>query len=159
MVTCRLRDATPADLPALAAIFEDAVRTAGPARYTPEQVEAWAARSGMVAAHVGRAARTIVAEVEGVPAGFVTLEPGGRIGMLYVRGDGQRRGLGGRLLAAAIDAADAAGLTRLRAEASAFSRPVFERAGFVVEGTRTVERGGVRFTQHLMARPVRGADG
>lgn len=150
----RLREATDGDLHAFARVFADAIRHAGPDRYTPSQVDAWAASAADAEAFGRRllAARTIVAEDASGLVGFVTFENDGHVEMLYVRGDRQRRGVGGRLLEAALAAARAAGATQARAAASAFSLPVFLRAGFEVEAAETVVRGNVRFERHRVTR-------
>ena len=149
-----VREAHAADLLHFAPVFADAVRTAGPSRYTPEQVSAWV-RAADDPEAFGRqmlAARTFVAEDERGVAGFVTLEPDGRVAMLHVRGDRQRRGLGGRLLAVAVGAAAEGGAERAVAEASAFSLPLFLRAGFAVVEVETVVREGVTFRRHRVER-------
>ncbi|MGB3541787.1 N-acetyltransferase family protein [Rubrivirga sp.] len=149
-----IRTSVPADIPHLARIYGDAVRSAGPSHYTADQVEAWAAWSDDAEAFNRSVlrARTFVAEESGELVGFSTLEPDGRVGMLYVRGDHQRRGLGGRLLAAAVTTAVEGGMDHAYAEASAFSLPVFLGAGFEVTKVETVERGGVAFERHRVER-------
>ena len=89
-----IREATPADAPACADVYGDAVRAAGPRRYSAEQTAAWAGWADDPDAF-GRLllkGRAFVAEDERGAAGFVTLEPDGRVGMLYVQGDRQRLG-------------------------------------------------------------------
>lgn len=153
-----LRDAAPADAAALAAVFADAIRTAGPRHYTPEQVAAWSAVGADPAAFARRllTGRTWVAEEGGAAVGFAVLCDDGRVGALYIRGDRQGRGIGRRLLEAVLGAARARGEARLYAEASAFSLPLFERVGFAVVGTERVERDGVWFERHLVERVLEG---
>jgi putative acetyltransferase len=146
----RIREATEADAPALAVLFADAVRAAGPARYTPTQVDAWAAAADDPRALYARLLRheTLVAEDETGPIGFAGLAPDGHVTALYVRPGRMRRGVGTALLDAVLARAAARGFGRLYAEASLFSLPLFERAGFVVTDVETVERRGVRFERH-----------
>ncbi|MEL7363956.1 MAG: GNAT family N-acetyltransferase [Bacteroidota bacterium] len=146
------RRATPADLPALAALYRDAVHTLGPLAYTPAQVAAWAATADeprFEAFVLGP--ETLIVEDETGPIGFAGWRPDGHVASLYVRPDRTRQGLGLRLLTAVIESAQAAGVTRLHSEASVFSRPVFERAGFLVTGTEDIERRGATFTRYLVA--------
>jgi len=149
-----LRAGTEADAPALAALFAAAVRAAGPAHYTPEQVDAWAAAADDPRAFHARLLRheTLVAEDDTGPIGFAGLAPDGHVTALYVRPDRMRRGVGRALLGAVLARAAARGIGRLYAEASAFSLPLFERAGFTVERVEVVERGGVRFERHRVVR-------
>jgi putative acetyltransferase len=152
------RLATDDDLPALAALYSNTVRTLGPALYTADQVRVWSASPDHAERFRGfiLEAHTLVAltEASPLPLGFAGLEPDGRIASLYVRADHCRQGIGSALLAALIEKAAADGLSKLRTEASKFSRPVFERFGFELD---EVERGlhhGVPFARFLMSRGV-----
>lgn len=151
-----IRDATDADAPALAVVFADAVRAVGPSRYTPEQVGAWAAAADNPATfgHRVLSDRTFIADDQGEPAGFVSVGSDGHVAMLYVRGRWQGRGVGGRLLSAALAAAVGAGADRAYAEASAFSLPVFARAGFTEVGVESVEVRGVAFDRWLVEKAL-----
>src|SRR3546814_16841474 len=100
--------------------------------WAPDEIDraAWAAR---------RANRpTWVAELDGVPVGFVDLEPDGHIDMLFVDADHQRRGIASVLLGQVEETAHDQGLTRLHTEASITARPFFERRGFRVIAPQTV---------------------
>lgn len=152
------RLATADDLPALAELYSTTVRILGPALYTADQVRVWSASPADVERFRGFIlnAHTLVAMVEDSPepVGFAGLEPDGRVASLYVHANYCRRGIGSALLAALLEKAEADGLTRLRTEASKFSRPVFERFGFTLD---EVERGmhhGVPFMRFLMSRVV-----
>ncbi|MDX1420412.1 MAG: GNAT family N-acetyltransferase [Rubricoccaceae bacterium] len=156
-----LRAARPDDAPALAALFADAVRAAGPARYSPPQVEAWAAAADHPRALWHRLLRhdTFVAEDETGPIGFAGLAPDGHVTALYVRPDRMRRGVGSALLDAVLARAETLGLGRLYAEASLFSLPLFERAGFTRSHVERIERRGVRFERHHVVRVAGEAGG
>lgn len=149
------RLAAAADLPALARIYRETVRTLGPGLYTPDQVAAWAAyaeETGSFREFVLKA-RTQVALVDGAHAGFCGVEPGGRVASLYVDAAHTRRGLGGALLERALDDARATwGLSRFHTEASHFSRALFARNGFAVDEEEVVVRNGVSFHRFKMVR-------
>jgi len=158
----RFRPATPDDVPALAVLYADAVRAAGPAHYDAAQVEAWAAFADEV-----RFRRfvldpfTLVAEDtsagdEGGITGFTGLRKDGHVTALYVRPDRMRRGIASALLHAIVERAEAQGLRRLTTDASAISRPVFARHGFRVEATEIVERRGATFERFRMALTLSG---
>lgn len=151
-----IRPAIEADRLTFAEVFRDAVRAAGPDAYTPAQVAAWLASADDAAAFGERMleARPFVAEDETGMTGFATLHPDGYVGMLFVRGDRQRRGIGQALLALVIEAAEAAGLEALHSVASVFSLPVFKRAGFAHYADETVEHNGVVFERYLVRRTV-----
>ncbi len=155
-----IRDAGLGDVSSFATIFLEAIDGCAGEAFTPGQVEAWSASAADARAfgHRMLLARAFLAEMAGNAVGFATLEADGRVGMLYVRGDVQRRGVGVRLLAAVVEAARAAGLSRLHAEASDFSRGTFERAGFRVTGLEQIERHGEIFTRHLVSLDLSAAE-
>lgn len=158
----QLRLATSDDLPILAELYSYTVRKMGPALYTEDQVRVWSASPDDAERFRGFVmnAHTLVAMVpeSPTPVGFAGLEPNGRIASLYVHADYCRRGIGSALLTAILEQAATEGLTRLRTEASKFSRPVFERFGFTLD---EVERGvhhGVPFMRFLMSRGKKLSD-
>ena len=124
------------DAEALAALTEAAIRVTGAHAYSPEQVEAWAAPHPVPERFAARAAAGerffIAVDAGDRPLAYALLVPGGHLDMLYCHPDHTGRGLGLAVLAAAEDAARAAGLERLFTEASELARPVFERAGYVM---------------------------
>ncbi|MEM1042304.1 MAG: GNAT family N-acetyltransferase [Bacteroidota bacterium] len=147
------REAIDADLPALAALYAEAVRAAGPAYYTPEQVETWATAAGLPTfRRLVPRPLTLVAEDEFGPAGFAGLAPDGHVASLYVRPDRMRQGIASALLRALLDHAADQGIERLYTEASALSRPVFERFGFALDEVERVELRGVAFERYRMVR-------
>ena len=150
-----IRPATPADVPALAALYADVVRTVGPAHYDAAQVDAWAAfadeprfRRFVLDPH------TFVSEDESGITGFAGLADDGHVTALYVRADRMRQGIGSALLRAVVERAEERGVARLYTEASAFSRPVFERHGFRLDAVEVVERRGATFERYLMVRDL-----
>ena len=149
-----IRDMRPGDEPILAALYRDSVTGLGPTFYSPDQVRAWASFSeeGEAFEEFVAIPRTIVAEDETGPVGFAGLEEDGHVVSLYVRSDRARRGVGARLLEAVLEQARARGIPRLYAEASLFSRPVFESHGFHCERTERVERRGALFERFRMVR-------
>lgn len=147
----RIRPLREQHIPALLALFEQSVRRMGPEHYSPAQVEQWA----LGARHPGLASQLRehhgwIIEQEGIPLGFVTLSDDGHLSLLYVSADHPRQGLGGLLLAQALQAASQLGLPSLTTEASAFSLALFLRHGFEQAGLETVERGGVSFVRHRL---------
>lgn len=97
----------------------------------------------------------VVAEDGAGLLGFGSLD-GDCVSALYVRAGAQRRGLGDALLRAVVAEAERRAVGVLRAEASAFSLGLFERSGFAVTETEPIERAGVAFQRHLVARALGG---
>lgn len=152
---CRL--ATPADVPALAALYRATALALGPQFYTAEQVRAWARSTDDAArfsAYILDARTWIAPGDDGRPLGFCGIAVHGAVGevhSLYVRADATRRGLGTALLAHALGDARTQGARAFEAWATPFSRPVFERAGFALREVVTEPYQDVLFERYRMA--------
>ena len=149
-----LRPATPADLPALTEVFETSVRTLGPEHYSSAQVEAWAyfARERDRFRRRTLGAWTVVAQESGGVLGFATLEPDGELGLLFVRPEAGRRGIGTALVEAVLNEAHRRGMKAVHTVAGEFSLGLFERNGFRLLKTEQVMRRGEEFTRYRMER-------
>ena len=112
----------------------------------PPDYERWAERFDQ--------APPFVAELAGERVGFLTLEPDGHVDVTYVDPGFHRLGVGTSLLRHAESVARQLGLERLYVEASHAARPLFEGAGFVLDGPNLVERGGVRLTNWRMSKSL-----
>lgn len=151
-----VRDLQPSDAELLAAATLDNVNWCGP-RFTAEQVRDdpalahyWAHPPGP--RDLGLVAEVPVADAERSPAvgvawlrHFSATDPGyGFVDeaipelSIWVRADRRGSGVGGRLLAALLDRAEAAGLpgVSLSVEAGNPARRLYERTGFVHAGVR-----------------------
>jgi len=131
------RQATAADLAALAALYAHSARTLGPQVYCAKQVAAWQrfAQDGPAFADYVLGASTWLAEDVAGPLGFCGIDAQGEVRSLYVRAAATRAGLGSALLAHALADVRQRGLTRFTAWATTFSLPVFGRAGFALTHT------------------------
>jgi putative acetyltransferase len=153
-VSSGLRPMQDGDVAALALIFHRAVQEGSAGHYDQAQRDDW---SPAVPSTAGWAARlegftTFVAESGGVPVGFVATDAQGLVDLLFVRPDQARRGIGTALLAQATEAARAAGLRRLTAEASALSEGLFRKAGWQETGLMPRGAGAGRVVNRLFAR-------
>lgn len=150
-----LRLACSADLPALARIYGAGARQLGPAVYGPEQVAAWAGFADDAAGfarYVLDAETWVACADDGAPIGFAGLGGHGEVHSLYVRPELARRGLGTALLARLLERAQAQGIERLAAWVTPLSRPLFERAGFVLVETVRAPFQGVLFERYRVQR-------
>ncbi|MEM9502250.1 MAG: GNAT family N-acetyltransferase [Pseudomonadota bacterium] len=135
------------DAPALAELTLAAIRTVGATSYSPEQVDAWAARHPgpeRFLAQIADGAWIAVASDKADTAIAYALldvkpERDGHLDMLYCHPGHTRMGLADRLLLASEYHARDVGLTRLYTEASELARPTFERAGYSVKHRRDFE--------------------
>ncbi len=152
-----LRQATDADVPQLAALYADTARSLGGWCYTPRQVQAWASFADDAEAFRDyvMGASTWVAQRAGAEAvllGFCGIDAEGEVRSFYVQAGSTRRGLGTALLRHALAVAEQRGLQHFSAWATPFSRPVFERAGFVLARVVTESFQGVMFDRYRMER-------
>ena len=162
----RLRPATPADVPALAALYADTARGVGEWCYTPQQVAAWASFGQDLPGFADYVlkADTWLAEAQPgpgqaagerdaqAPLGFSGIDPAGEVKSLYVRPGLMRRGLASQLLAHGLARAQARGTQRFAAWATPFSLPVFQRAGFVLVERVSADFAGALFERIRVAR-------
>ena len=170
MTDLALRLATAADVPALASLYRETVLTHAPQHYSPVQTQAWAAFGANTPAfrRFILEATTYVAETQeadastpdglGIPPGqalilgFGGLATDGHITALYVRHNCLGQGIGSHLLTTLLNQAHQEKMTRLYAEASAFSLGLFQKFGFRHYATDRVERGGVEFERYLVEK-------
>ena len=145
-----LRPYRPEDCPVLAELFYQTVHGVCHRDYAPDQLDAWAdGQVDLAAWDISfQAHTTLVAEWDGVIAGFADLRQDGYLDRLYVHRDYQGRGIATALL----DALPGATLTH----ASLTARPFLERRGWQVVWEQQVERHGVKLTNFVMVR--RAAD-
>ena len=145
------RLATAADVPQLAALYAHTANAMGAWCYTDEQVRAWAGFAADLeafASYVLAASTWIHSADDGHIMGFCGVAANGEVHSLYVRADQTRQGLGGRMLAHALATARSQGVQHFAAWATPFSRPVFDRAGFVLVRTSTESFNGVIFERY-----------
>lgn len=149
-----LRHYRPEDLPAVIAVYRDAVRSIAPGLYTPEQVDAWAAfaeNDRELHALLAQGYRLVVEDEAGIAA-FAVLEPADYVSLLYCRARASRRGHASRLLEALETEARRRGIVRVHTAASLISHPLFLRKGYTVDSPERVERNGVTFDRYLMSK-------
>ncbi len=137
-----LRDARTSEHQALTVLAKEAKASWG---YPDEWLAEWQDQLTVTAEYV-RANRVVVAERDGRPVGFVSLEPGPppEVGHLWVRSDLHGQGIGGSLLAGALALAQATGWTELQVVSDPNARPFYEKQGATLVGR--------------VAAPVQGED-
>ena len=139
-----LRPMLPADAPALAAIFGASVDELLADDYDEDQRAAWMTTAEDEPAFGGRLASmlTLVATLDGAPAGFASLKDNARIDMLFVDPALARRGLGTLLVDALEKLAKARGAKALAVDAPDAARPFFERRRYRPQSRQSVPVNG-----------------
>ena len=147
---------TPADLPAVVALFTAAVHELAAADYTVDQLTAWAPAEPDWDRWQARLAgsRVWLARLDGQPAGFATLGEIGYLDLLYTHPRFVRRGVATRLLQQAESfGVPASG--HYHTHASLTARPFFTRHGYVVTAADQVRlRGQTLRNFHMVKRCI-----
>lgn len=142
------------DVNQIAQLFHDTIRTVNLGDYTEQQVKAWAPDDIHFRDWEAKCSSTytMVAESEGVIAGFAKLEAHGHIDCFYCHKDLQGQGIGKLLFNEIEKEARKQGLTTLFVEASITAKPFFEKMGFSVIKEQIVKTRGVEFTNFRMKK-------
>ncbi len=142
------------DARALTDIFYDSIHSVALAYYSQAQVQQWAPLPKDYERWQQRldAKPPFVAELDGKPVGFITLEDDGHIHWTYTHKDYQRRGIASALYAHLEAQARARGICRLHVEASYLARPFFAKQGFEAVRRNDTERGGEILTNWTMEK-------
>ncbi len=141
-----VRTAGAEDYPALAEIFYLGVRRGARVAYSEAQCAAWCPEMPGGEAWTARLAglEVVLAEVDGVPVGFMGLDVAkSLLDLAFVHPDHVRKGHSSALYAVIEGRARREGLTRLETEASRLAEPFFLSEGWRVVARQEVERRGV----------------
>lgn len=146
----KIRKYTPSDLPEIAQLFYNTVHTVNAVDYNDEQLDAWADGNidmdkwnKSLESHY-----SLVAEENGVIAGFGDIDETGYLDRLYVHRDYQGRGIA----TAICDALEMTVNGRITTHASITARPFFEKRGYKVVREQEVIRKGVKLKNYIMER-------
>lgn len=146
----QIRRYTPADCPAMAALFYDTVHRVNCRDYTPEQLDVWA--TGQVDLESWNrsflAHHTLVAMKDGILVGFGDMDSTGYLDRLYVHADYQGQGIATAL----CDALEKAVPGPITTHASITARPFFESRGYRVVKAQQVQRQGILLTNYVMEK-------
>ena len=156
MSAISLRPYLPADAARCAEIFRASVKELASEDYNADQCEVWAAVAddkAPFAARLGKAL-TLIALVDGEPAGFASLLGADVVDLIHVDPRFARRGVGAALLDALTRLSVARGAQRLTGEVSDTARPLFERQGFQAQRRNLVQLDGEWLANTTMTKPL-----
>lgn len=146
----QIRRYTPADCPAMAALFYDTVHRVNCRDYTPEQLDVWA--TGQVDLESWNrsflAHHTLVAMKDGILVGFGDMDSTGYLDRLYVHADYQGQGIATAL----CDALEKAVPGPITTHASITAKPFFQGRGYRVVKAQQVQRQGILLTNYVMEK-------
>ena len=138
----------------LSELLYSSVHTLCTKDYSPDELEAWVPKN-MDVKKLSRSLLmnvTWVAELQGMPVGFICLERDGYINRLFTHPDYTGRGIATALLETAINWAKRKNIKRIFLAASKTGYGFYLRNGFHVSGIETVERHGVTFENKIMEK-------
>lgn len=146
----KIRPYRPSDCKTLIQLFVDTVRYVNAADYDTAQIEAWTAGADEEKWNADFiASKTLVAEVNGVIAGFGNMYESGYFDRLYVSKDFLRCGVATAIadkLESGVCGKD------ITVHASVTAKPFFARRGYEVVKSQTVMRRGVSLTNFVMVK-------
>ncbi|HXH09017.1 MAG TPA: GNAT family N-acetyltransferase [Alphaproteobacteria bacterium] len=151
-----IREYVSQDLSAVVDLFERSVRESASRDYSAAQIAAWAPQNADMSAWAKRLSKgvTLVCMREDRIAGFIRMENNEHLDLLYVHPQHQRQGIARALFQRALAWALGQGASRLTSEVSVTARPFFERMGFRVIESQTVERQGVSLLNFKMVLDI-----
>lgn len=153
-----LRPVTDNDVKALIQLFHDTVHSINIKDYSELQTDAWAppveeiSESAWKDSFKGRHA--IIAECNGIIAGFADAAPDGYLDRFYVHKDYQRKGVGSVLYEDMETFLKKSGAGTVVTHASITALPFFLSKGFHVEKEQEVERKGVILKNFVLSKKI-----
>lgn len=152
----KIRKYTDADLASVAHLFTASIHALTVEHYDATQRAAWAPRVSDLGQWRLRlqTLTTLVAETDGVLAGFIAYSADGHVDLLYTLPRFARQGVASMLYREAESALRQVGANVAFTEASLVARPFFERHGFVVAEERSVTRRGQVFRRFGMSKTL-----
>ncbi len=137
-------------------MYHAAIHTLAAPHYTAEQLAAWAPPNPDVNKWRDRLAtlQTLVAERDGVVAGFASYELNGHLFLLFTHPSFARQGVATKLLREVESALRAAGVLKVFTEASLAGRPFFESSGFEVGPEELVACRGLYLRRYAMHKHI-----
>ena len=137
-------------------VFFDAIHRGTADVYSAVQRQAWAGArpdtDGWRNRFVG--VQGFAAETAGQLLGFMTIDETGYIDLAFVSPDVMGQGIGRKLYEAVEQHARELGVAALSTHASKKARPFFERMGWSVDYTQTVEKRDVTLTNYKMSKAL-----
>ena len=151
-----LRPFQPSELEQLIGVYRAAIHTLAAPFYTPAELSAWAPPTMDPDQWRQRLAsvRAIIADEDGIVAGFLAYDLTGHIDMLFILPPFARQGLATRLYADAEAELRKAAVSRAFVEASLAARPFFERVGFRVDSEELAECRGQKLRRFRMSKTI-----
>ena len=150
----RIRAYKPNDLHDVMQLFHDTIHAINSRDYSPEQVNTWAPKQMDHQRWASRLtdSHTLIADINGIVAGFSNFESSGYLDCFYCHKDYQGIKVGTTLIRALESAAVEKGLQRLFSEVSITAKPFFIKQGYSVITEQQKIHRGVMFINYQMEK-------
>ena len=154
-----LRPYLPKDIAILLRIVRTSIEQLAAEDYSPNQINAWIEAFDDETAFATRLAAglTLVATLEGLPAGFISLKGTDQIDLLYVAPGVARRGVATTLVDAIEKLSLARGVTALHVEASDGAVLLFSARGYEPQRRNTLSIGDEWLANTTMTKKLGAA--
>lgn len=154
-----IRKGQLADLAELQMLFLDSITEICKADYSDDQIEAWTSdtksnKDRQRWVDILTKQFVLVAQINNEIVGFVTLDNGNYIDLLYVHKNHQREGIAEGLYKNIENEARRQNQSFLTSNVSKTARPFFEKVGFEVTKKQTVLRQNVELTNYKMEKKI-----
>ena len=151
-----LRPYLPKDVPILLRIVRASIEQLAAEDYSARQIEAWVNVFEDEEAFAKRLAAglTLVATLEGLPSGFISLKGSDQIDLLYVAPGVARRGVATALVDAIEKLSLARGVISLTVEASDMAVPLFSGRGYEPQRRNTISLGDEWLANTTLMKPL-----
>jgi putative acetyltransferase len=152
----KIRQYQQTDLEPVASLFTESVHLLAVGAYDAEQRMAWAPQPLRLDFWRERLSHltTLVAEIGGELAGFISYEDSGHIDLLYTAPAHVRSGIATALYGKVENVLGSLGVDELFTQASLVARPFFERQGFRIVDEQRVVLDSVSLQRYAMRKSL-----
>ena len=154
-----IRKGLLSDLPELQQLFLNTITEICKADYSEKQIEAWIYdtkknRNNQRWINILEKQFVLVAQIKNEIVGFVTLDKGNYIDLLYVHKDHQRQGIADSLYKNIENEARRQNQSYLTSNVSKTARPFFQKFGFEITKKQTVLLQNVELKNYKMKKKI-----
>ena len=147
------------DLAELQKLFLDTITEICKVDYNEDQIDAWIAdtknnKNRQRWIDILTKQFVLVAQIQNEIVGFITLDHGNYIDLLYVHKNHQRQGIADSLYKNIENEARRQDQSFLTSNVSKTARPFFEKVGFEVTKKQTIDRQNVTLTNYKMTKKI-----
>jgi putative acetyltransferase len=152
----RIRVALVSDVDAITNLFKETIITVNAKDYGPEQTRVWSAGADKKANWIKKIEEQyfLIAEAEGIMAGFGSITKTRYLDFMYVHKNFQRMGVAEKLLHALEEYAKQTGIKIIASDVSITAKPFFEKKCYMVITKQKKILEGIEFANYKMEKKI-----